>query len=137
MKIHSTNYTNTLIQIADDCPTEIGEIPPVKGASKTVANMQFDMINKHPYKYTSDEVLFTIFAQRNDISKSEMKQAKEIFFSKGQACLRASPLTKRYGWGIHHNSEGKIALLGSDTKEYKKLSEDKNTKIVKAMKSSK
>jgi Family of unknown function (DUF6157) len=137
MKIHSTNYTNTLIQIADDCPTEIGEIPPVKDATKTVANMQFEMVNKHPYKYTSDDVLFTIFAQRNDISKSEMKQAKEIFFSKGQACLRASPLTKRYGWGIHHNSEGKIALYSCESNDYKKISADKNINIVKAMKSSK
>lgn len=137
MKIHSTNYTNTFIQIADDCPTNIGEIPPIKADAKTVANMQFDMIFKQPYKYTSDEVLFTIFAERNYISKSELKNAKELFFSKGQACLRASPLTKRYGWGVHHNNEGKVALFGSETNEYKKLSTDKNIKIVKAMKSSK
>jgi hypothetical protein len=137
MKVHSTNYIDTFIQIADDCPTTVGETPPVKADAKTVANMQFDMINKHPYKYTSDEVLFTIFTERNDISKSEIKNAQALFFSKGQACLRASPLTKRYGWGIHHNGEGKVALYGSETKEYKKLSLDKNIKIVKAMKSSK
>jgi hypothetical protein len=95
------------------------------------------MINKYPYKYTSDEVLFTIFAERNNISKSELKNAQALFFSKGQACLRASPLTKRYGWGVHHDSEGKVALFGSETKEYKKLSTDKNIKVVKAMKSSK
>jgi Family of unknown function (DUF6157) len=137
MKVHSTNYIDTFIQIADDCPTTVGETPPVKADAKTVANMQFDMINKHPYKYTSDEVLFTIFTERNDINKSEIKNAQALFFSKGQACLRASPLTKRYGWGIHHNGEGKVALYGSETKEYKKLSLDKNIKIVKAMKSSK
>jgi hypothetical protein len=137
MKIHSTNYTNTFIQIADDSPTEVGEKPPIKEDSKTVANMQFEMIHKHPYKYTSDEVLFSIFAERNDIAKSELANAKALFFSKGQACLRASPLTKRYGWGLHHDSEGKIALFGSETKEYKKLSTDKNIKVVKAMKSSK
>ncbi len=137
MKVHTTNYTNTFVQIADDCPIGEGEIPPVKADGKTVANMQFEMIQKHPYNYTSDEVLFSIFAERNDISKSEMNDARALFFSKGQACLRASPLTKRYGWGVHHNAEGKIALYGSETKEYKKLCADKNIKIVKAMKSGK
>jgi hypothetical protein len=137
MKIHTTNYTNTFIAIADDCPTAVSEIPPIKAEAKTVANMQFDMINKHPYGFTSDEVMFQIFAERNDISKNEMKAAKELFFSKGQACMRGSALTKRYGWGIHHNEAGKMALVGSETAQYKKLSTDKKIKVVKAMKSSK
>ncbi|WP_342481620.1 DUF6157 family protein [Paenibacillus sp. FSL L8-0340] len=31
-------------------------------------------------------------------------------FSKSNPCLRASMLSKRYGWGMHFNDEGKIAL---------------------------
>jgi Family of unknown function (DUF6157) len=46
MKTHSTNYLNTFIEVADDCPASIGEIPPTKGDNKTVANIQFEMINK-------------------------------------------------------------------------------------------
>lgn len=98
--------------------------------------MQYDMISKHPYKYTSDDVLFTVYAERNGIKKDKLKEAREAFFSKGQACFRASPLTKRYGWGVHSNAEGKIAIYGCDTQEYKKLQEDKSLKIVKAMRSS-
>jgi hypothetical protein len=134
MKLHTTNYKNTFILIADDCPASAGEIPPLKLEKPTVANLQFDKIIDNPYKYTSDDVLFYVFAEKNNIPKSEQKEAREQFFSKGQACFRASPLTKRYGWGLHCNKEGKIALYASDSKEYRNFAADKNLIIVKAMK---
>lgn len=137
MKAHTTNYYNTFIVIADDCPAMFGEIPPVKEDSKTVANIQFEMINKSPYTYTSDDVLFKVFAERKDLSESELEEARKQFFSKGQACFRASPLTKRYGWGIHSNEEGKIAMYGRETEEYDKFVNDENLKVLKAMRTSK
>jgi hypothetical protein len=136
MKVHTTNYENTFIEVAEDCPAKSGEIPKQKGDAKTVASLEFEMISQNPYKYSSDDVLFQVFAERNDLTKSEYNEAREKFFSKGQACLRASPLTKRYGWGIHNNENGKIALYGMETDEYQKLSKDKNLKIVKAMRTS-
>lgn len=135
MKVHTTNYENTFIAVAEDCPATTGEMPPIKGNKKTAANIQFDMVYDHPYKYTSDDVLFHVFAQKNDISKNELKAAREQFFSKGQPCLRASPLTKRYGWGVHANEEGKIAIYALDTPEYNKLIKDKTLTVVKAMRS--
>jgi Family of unknown function (DUF6157) len=137
MKLHTTNYTNTFIEIADDCPISIGEIPPQKGDSKTAANIQFELISKNPYKFTSDDVLFQVFALKTDLTKSEYKEAREKYFSKGQPCFRASPLTKRYGWGVHSDKDGKIAIHGAETPAYKKWAKDKNTKVIKAMKSSK
>lgn len=136
MKVHTTNYENTFIEAAEDCPVKNGEIPPLKGENKTIANIEFEMISKNPYKYSSDDVLFQVFAEKNDITKSDYKNAREAFFSKGQACLRASPLTKRYGWGIHNDENGKIALYGMETPQYEKYLKDKNIKVVKAMRSS-
>ena len=63
--MHSTNYFNSFIEIAEDCPTTTGEIPPIKGDKKSVANLQFEMIYNHPYEYTSDDILFTVHATRN------------------------------------------------------------------------
>ncbi len=136
MKTHTTNYFNTFIEVADDCPVTIGEIPPTKGDSKTVANIQFEMINKNPYKYTSDDVLFQVFAIKNDLTDSEFEKAREQFFSKGQPCFRASPLTKRYGWGIHNDKDGKIALLSMSSVDYQNFTKTSDLKVVKAMKSS-
>jgi len=137
MKLHSTNYYNTFIEIADDCPVTSGEVPPVKGDNKTVAYLQFDLISKHPYQFTSDDVFFQVFANKNDLTENEYKKAREKFFSKGQPCFRASPLTKRYGWGIHSDKDDKIALYSCDTAAYKKLATDSSIKVVKAMRSKK
>ncbi len=101
MKVHTTNYTNTFIEIADDCPATSGEAPPTKGDAKTIANIKFDIVNNNPYKFTSDDVFFQVYAERNDLTETEYKEAREQFFSKGQPCFRASPLTKRYGWVGH------------------------------------
>lgn len=133
MKVHTTNYKNTFIEIAEDCPAEKGEIPPVKGDKKSIANLQFEMLFENPYKYTSDEFFFDVFAIRKELLKGDMEGEKQNFFSKGQPCFRASPLTKRYGWGIHNNEEGKIAIYGTETKEYQNFVADNSLKKVMAM----
>jgi hypothetical protein len=137
MKQHTTNYFNTLIEIAEDCPVETAEIPASKNDSKTIARLQYELLAKHPYKYSSDDVLFKVYAQRNDITKAEYKAARELFFSKGQPCMRASPLTKRYGFGVHADQNGKIALYGVETADYDRLLKDEGIKKVKAMRTSK
>jgi len=137
MKIHSTNYFNTFIEISEDCPAVQGEIPPDNGKTKTVANLQFEILSKNPFVFTSDDVFFQVYAEKNDLIESEYNEARLQFFSKGQPCFRASPLTKRYGWGVHSNHEGKIAIYGCDSIEYQQLIKDKNLKVIKAMKSNK
>ena len=133
--MHTTNYFNTFIEVAEDCPSEVGEMPPVKDDKKSVANLQFEMIFENPYKYTSDEVLFGVFAKRKEFDKQEIEEQRENYFSKGQPCFRASPLTKRYGWGIHNNEEGKIAMYEVESKEYKTYLKDDSIEKVKAMRS--
>ncbi|MCF2489458.1 DUF6157 family protein [Dyadobacter sp. CY347] len=135
MKTHTTNYFDAFIQVAEDSPAKTGEVPPVKGWEKSVANIQFEIISDHPYQYTSDDVLFQTYAIRQGFDQSELDEEREKFFSKGQPCLRASPLTKRYGWGIHSNSEGKVALYGLDSEEYQKFTSDEKLETVKAMRS--
>ena len=131
--MHTTNYFNTFIEIAEDSPTDKGEMPTVKNDKPTVASLQFDMLYEHPYAYTSDEVLFGVFAIRKGFVPGELDEQRDHFFSKGQACFRASPLTKRYGWGIHSNEKGEIAMYGAETAEYKKFIADDSIKKVKAM----
>ncbi len=133
--MHTTNYFNAFIEIAEDCPTAAGVVPPIKGDKRSVANLQFEMLLDHPYEFTSDEVLFSVFATRKGFSAEEMEEERKRFFSKGQACFRASPLTKRYGWGVHSNEEGKVALYGAETKAYQAFVEDESIPKKKAMRS--
>lgn len=136
MKTHTTNYFNTLITVPEDSRADCGTPPPEKD-KKTIANYQFDLLTKNPFKYTSDEILFTIFSLRNDVSAAEMNNEKIKFFSKGQPCLRTSPLAKTYGWGIYSDESGKIKLIDSISDEYQKLLKDEDVKKVSAMRSKK
>ena len=136
MKIHTTNYFDTFIEVAEDTKADRGTKPPAKD-KKTVAEMQYELLVNNPYKFTSDDIFFQVFADRNDLTKAEYKQAREQFFSKGQACFRASPLTKTYGFGVHSDANGKIALYGMETDEYQKFLANTRIRKVKAMKSGK
>lgn len=42
MKVHSTNYTNSFISIAEDCKIEAAEIPPIK-LEKTSLSLECNM----------------------------------------------------------------------------------------------
>lgn len=134
MKPHTTNYTNTLIEVAEDCPVSQAQIPPEK-KQKTLANLQYEKIIKNPYTFSSDDIIFECYAIKNEISEEQRQEEREKFFSKGQPCLRCSPLAKKYGFGFHHNSEGKVALFPMESKEYQKLLNDTSTTKTKAMRS--
>jgi hypothetical protein len=131
--MHSTNYFNAFILVADDCPAKEGKMPPVKAEAKTIANLQFEMLYERPYQYTSDEVLFDVYTRRKKLLPEAIEQARAQYFSKGQPCFRASPLTKQYGWGMHANSAGKIAIFGVESTEYQNFLENDGLRKIKAM----
>lgn len=67
MKVHTTNYKNTLIEVAEDCSAFKGEIPPLKGDKKSVATIQFEILRENPYSFTSDDVLFKVYAIKKEL----------------------------------------------------------------------
>lgn len=132
----STNYYNTFIEVAEDCLLTKAEIPIERGNKETVATIQFYKIKENPYLYSSDDIVFDIYVNKNALKSADLEKEKALFFSKGQPCLRCSPLPKRYGWGIHYNTEGKIAIYAIESDEYSKLKADAGLKHLKAMRSS-
>lgn len=130
----STNYFETFIQVAEDCPVGDATEPPVT-KTPTIARLQYELISRRPHELTSDDVLFEVYATRKGIPAGDRLAAREEFFSQAQACLRASPLGKRYGWGIHHDAEGRIALVPLGSDEYRNLAADESVKQLKAMRS--
>ncbi|MFD1957300.1 DUF6157 family protein [Paenibacillus thailandensis] len=130
------NNYDTFIEVAEDCPVETAEVPKAKGGVKSVPVLQYEMIANHPYRYTQEDVLFEVFAVRNGITEQRKQAEREKFFSKGQPCLRTSSLGKRYGWGIHCDSQGKVALYAVESDDYRRLKDDPNLKHVKAMRQS-
>ena len=135
------NYYRTLIAVADDCPVQQAVVPTPRGNKVTVAVLQYEMLADHPHQHTQEDVLFHSWMARQEFAKSrskaEVAQLRKHFFSKPQACLRASPLPKTYGWGLLFDEQGKVALCAMESKEYKRIVETPGPiKILKAMRSS-
>jgi hypothetical protein len=56
--------------------------------------------------------------------------------SKPHPCLRASMLPKKFGWGVHYDSEGRIALYGKESPEYRtwaSTADPEGPKLISAM----
>ena len=133
--VRSTNYYDTFIEVAEDCPAMAGEAPPAKTGAPSVAGLQYALIAGEPYVHTSDDVLFDVHAARQRITPAARAAERGRFFSGSQPCLRSSPLAKRYGWGIHSNGDGKVALVPVESPEYRRLAGDPHVRHVKAMRS--
>ena len=129
------NYYDTFIEVAEDCPTTIASIPEAKADRKTLAVLQYELIANHPYEYTQEDVLFESHAEHKHIPAAARPAEREKFFSKGQACLRASALGKRYGWGIHNDANGKVALYPVESEAYARLANASDLTHLKAMRS--
>lgn len=129
------NYYDTFIEVAEDCPVSVAAVPRPKRDTKAVPFLQYEMIANHPYRYTQEDVLFEVFAERSGIADENKPAERMQFFSKDQACLRASALGKRYGWGIHNNEDGKVALYAIESDDYKRFVSDNDINHVKAMRS--
>jgi len=133
--VHSTNYANTFIEVAEDCGTEVGVVPPER-RERTLARLQYDLVSGRPYAHTSDEILFAVFAEKNGIPERQREPRRAEFFSKGQPCLRSSPLAKNYGWGFHFDADSRVAIYARESAEYARLLADASLKHLKAMRSS-
>lgn len=135
--MHYTNYGNVFIETAEDCPGATSEIPPKKSDEITIAWLHYDLMTNKPYYYTSDYLIFPVFAIRNEIPEADYSKERKRVFSKGQAGLRSSPLAKRYGKGIYANHDGKIALYPLESEEYQDLLTRKEFIHKKAMRNKK
>ncbi|MBC2024650.1 hypothetical protein HCJ73_10370 [Listeria booriae] len=73
--------------------------------------------------------------RHKEIPESEREVEKEAFFAKSQACMRTSPLGKKYGWGLHFNEDGYVKLVAVESDEYQEFANQKDLTITRAMKS--
>lgn len=132
------NYYQTLIAVADDCPVTRSVVPEDRNGQRTVAAVQYELLADSPYVYTQEDVLFLTWLRRQEAvgrSEAEVAELRRQFFSKPQACLRSSPLPKRYGWGLHFNEQGRVALSPMESARYAELRAGGTVKVLKALRS--
>ncbi len=123
MPMHTTNYQSTLILPSADSKTTMALVPK---KSDSVAGLQYEIMAAAPYKMTSDDVVFEVYARRNTILDGSRDTARATFFSKGQPCLRASPLVKSHGYGVHADEKSRIALIAMESDDFARLLADES-----------
>ncbi|WP_243767447.1 DUF6157 family protein [Paenibacillus agricola] len=133
------SYVATFIQVAADCPVEYGVVPISKKEAKPAHIIQYELLKEHPYFYNHEELLFQVYLLHKGIPLDQsgdiLRQIREDLFKKSHPCLRASQLPKKYGWGVHYNEVGRIAIYGKETPEYRDFLEQAGNKLtlLKAM----
>lgn len=131
------NPENQFIEIAPDSPTQQSIVPQMKNGKPTVATIEYELLSSKPYAYTLAELKFATHVKHKQIPAAELKahgkQLREEFFAKPYACMRASPLTKQYGWGAHYDENGGIAIYPVEGKEYQRFIKDGHIRKFSAM----
>jgi hypothetical protein len=99
------------------------------------------MLEEQPYRLTQADVQFLSWLRRrpgsDGLGEDELAALRDGFFARSQACLRASPLPKKYGFGLLFDGAGRIALCPVESEEYRRIvAGDDGYKVLKAMRTS-
>jgi len=124
---------DTFVLVADDCPAAASEPPPLREGPKTLARLQYELLSERPYALTLDDLDAAVHFAKNEVPEDGREAERSALLAKGRPCMRASPLTKRYGFGAHHDSEGRIALVPVESERYRALGEEAGLSVVRAM----
>ena len=82
------NYHDTLIEVADDCPATEGQVPQARGGKKTKTVVEYELLVKHPYTYTEEDIAFEVYAVLHDIPKASWPKERDKLLSKGHPSAR-------------------------------------------------
>ncbi len=126
------SHADTFIPVADDCPATTALPPPAGRAVPSRALLEFELLQGAPCSLDHDALNHEIHC-RQRAAVGDAPLARDKFLAKGHPCLRASSLTRRYGWGAHYDTQGKIAIFPMESSAYSALANDNPTRKLKAM----
>ena len=118
--MENVDYTSTFIAVAPDTAAVAGVPPAPRGDAPTVASATYDLIASAPYELRSSDVIFRVWAGRHGVS-TDSPDEWASFYATPRACLRSSDLGKRYGWGIHADADGRLAVYAVGSSDYDAL----------------
>lgn len=117
---------DTFVQVAQDCPVTVGVIPTTKPKAKpSIHAIQYDLLSASPYRFTLEDLIYEVHIRHKDIPREQVElhgdRIRAELFQKSHPCMRASMLPKKFGWGVHYDSDGRLALYGMETEKYREF----------------
>lgn len=125
--------TRILITPAPDCPVTLAETPPFR-AKPSRANIEYHLLVRAPYSLDHHAFSHAVHRAMAEVG-GKVAQTFEQFHARGQPCMRASPLTKRYGWAAHYDGAGRLALVDPASDAFARLAADQDLPQAQAMRS--
>ena len=117
------NDSEVLFTIAEKCPAKNGIVPITNRKEKTVTMHYHDLLMESPYCFTYQQARKEVHENRR--GKTDLKL--------NSYDMRRSELCKIWGWGVHADRNGKLALVGCETDEYQRLLKDSSVRKIKAL----
>jgi hypothetical protein len=135
------SYSNVFIKVSEDCPACRSETPVARRDTVPAHVIQYELLTRHPYRFGHEDLVYEVYVRQKGIPRevlaTDAAKVREELFSKGHPCLRASALTKRYGFGAHYNEAGKIALYPVESPEYGQFMQNEAVRKLPAMRNKK
>ena len=114
-----------LILIATKCSMKRGTKPVSNREQPTIAMHQYDVLTEMPYQLTYEQLKDEVHGNRRG-KELTREQSKTYMMKRSELC-------KIWGWGVHQDKNGKLALVGCETKEYRRLVKDLQVQKEKAL----
>lgn len=115
-KLRLRTQQEELIEVAEDCAEKNAKEPPDR-SPKTIMRIEYELLIENPYAYTEREFFHEVHVVHR--KKPDLKIDSYN--------IKRCPLVQSYGWGIHRNRDGKLALVAIESNRYKELQETINT----------
>ena len=112
------------VPVAADCPTPYAVVPESAREPTPVHLLQYQLLSGEPYRYTLAELIVQVHVRRMGPEVAEaadLDAVRTALFERPHPCMRASMLPKRYGWGVHYDTAGRIALCALGSPEYERF----------------
>lgn len=110
------SYINAFITLAPDCPIAAGQVPR---QPTSIAGLEHALLIAHPYRYTPPDLTLEVQRRHKQVRDADLPAFRAWLLAKPQPCMRLSMLPKRWGWGIHFDGLGRMAIYGAETPEYR------------------
>lgn len=98
----------------------------------SIAGLEYALLIGDPYHYTGNDLILNVHRRHKNVADAELGVFRSFLFAKSQPCMRLSMLTKRWGWGVHYDELGRIAIYGAETQEYHDLSMRSGLRVMAA-----
>lgn len=98
----------------------------------SIAGLEHALLSAHPYCYTPPNLMLEVQRRHKQVRAADLPSFRAWLHAKPQPCMRLSMLPKRWGWGIHFDELGCMAIYGAETSDYRNFAMRSDLRVMSA-----